>query len=339
MGQVIGLDIGGANLKASDGLDRTIDTPFPMWQRVGELTSALRSLTSVWGDDIDEIAVTMTGELADCFRTRAEGVNQILTAVEDAFPRSIVRVWQTCGEFVHPDEARDCPVLTAAANWHALATFAARVCLQGESLLMDIGSTTTDLIRIRNGTPLTEGLTDLMRLQQGELVYTGVRRTPLCAVAATVPWRGIPTPLAAEWFATTRDLYLWTGEIAESPDDHDTANARPATRECARDRLTRTVCSDSDELDDSAVTTLVQSLIASQKQQIRTALERVMVRLEGPLRAVIFAGEGERLARQIVTEIPELQAAERFSLGQLLGECHSRGACAYALARLATERI
>ena len=99
--------------------------------------------------------------------------------------------------------------------------------------MIDIGSTTTDIIPIVEGSPRTLGLTDVARLQSGELVYTGVRRTPLCAFPASPVWKGQQTPLAAELFATTLDVYLLLGDIPEVGEDCHTANGQPATRAAA----------------------------------------------------------------------------------------------------------
>ena len=127
------------------------------------------------------------------------------------------------------------PLLAAASNWLALATIAARLVGQGGGLLIDVGSTTTDIIPLIDGNPAPRGRTDTERLGSGELVYTGVRRTPVCALADRLPFGGVPTGLAAELFATTHDVYLTLGALPEKPDDTDTADGRPATREaCAR---------------------------------------------------------------------------------------------------------
>ena len=75
-------------------------------------------------------------------------------------------------------------------------------------------------------------------------MYAGVRRTPVCALAAELPWRGGTTGLSAELFATTLDIYLTLGEIREDPNDHATADGRPATVDAARDRLARMVGAD-----------------------------------------------------------------------------------------------
>ncbi len=106
----------------------------------------------------------------------------MLAAVELPAGAIPVFVWQTTGRFVTPPEAREAPLLVAAANWHALATFVGRLAPEGSALLIDVGTTTTDLIPLKDGVPIPVGRTDRERLQSGELVYSGVKRTPVCAL-------------------------------------------------------------------------------------------------------------------------------------------------------------
>lgn len=338
MNHTLGLDIGGANIKASNGLDRTIELPFPMWKTPDQLSAALSSIAHSQGLQPDSVAVTMTGELADCFRTKREGVEYILDSVVLAFPQSEIRVWQTGAEFLSVEEAREFTILVAAANWHALATWAGRACPSGAALLIDIGSTTTDIIPLFNGIPVSKGGTDTARLISGELVYSGVRRTPLCAFASQVSLRGQPTGVAAEHFATTHDVYVWMGMSAEVPDDTHTANGRPATREYARDRMARMLCADIDELSNQDLDDLTQQWHILQKQGIRQGLEQVLKRQPELPHLVLLSGEGEFLTRKILTETPSIASVEILSLTQSLGPAHSIGACAYALARLSQER-
>ena len=104
-------------------------------------------------------------------------------------------------------------------------------------LLVDVGSTTTDLIPFGDGVVTATGRTDTERMQSGELVYAGVRRTPVFALADRLPFRGRATALAAEMFATTLDVFLTLREVPEGPDDRSTADGRSATIDASRDRL------------------------------------------------------------------------------------------------------
>src|SRR5690242_15848141 len=115
----IGLDIGGANLKLSDGERRSLSRQFPLWKVHEQLAAALGGLLREF-ESPPALAVTMTGELADCFATKAEGVRHIVKAVENAAAGVPVHVWTTGSEFVSPDDACDLVPLVAASNWHAL---------------------------------------------------------------------------------------------------------------------------------------------------------------------------------------------------------------------------
>lgn len=334
----VGLDIGGANLKGADREGRAVCRPFAVWREPQRLGDELAELLTELGP-CDLLAVTMTAELADCYATKAEGVAAVLRAVERAAGRVPVVVWQTGGEFVSPDEARDFPMLAAAANWHALATWVGRAVPRGRSLLIDIGSTTTDLIPLLDGRPVPAGLTDRERLLAGELVYTGARRTPLCAVAPAVPHSGSLCPLAAELFATTFDVYLLLGELPEDPADTQTANGSPATCAAAHDRLARMLCCDRHELPRSDAETIARFLADAQRTQIRQAVDRVLAAADGPPDHVILTGSGAFLAERIHTEHPPLQSARPVRLADMLPPAVSEAACAFAVARLAAEQL
>lgn len=334
---IVGLDIGGANLKLSDARGLSLSRPFPLWKQPYGLIPALMKMLPA--NDVGAFAVTMTGELADCFRTKAEGVDRILEAVETVARGKPIFVWQTAGEFVTPDVARDTPQLVASANWHLLATYAGRFVPEGTGLLIDIGSTTTDVIPLHDGLPNSLGRTDRERLTSGELVYTGVRRTPLCAIRQFVQLGDSRIGLAAELFATTLDVFLWKNDIAEDVDDCDTANGRPATRREAGERLARMICCDRTEVGDEEIDEMCRQFAQHQFDQIVHAVKSVVARSNEPPYTVLVSGSGEFLAERVARSHGDLQGAEVVSLTRAFGETISASACAYAAACLLTERL
>src|SRR5580658_4193295 len=177
---ILGLDIGGANLKAATSDKRAVSIPFALWKQPDNLPSALAELVAKF-PDTEEFAVTMTGELCDCFETKRQGVEAIIAAVESVSQGRRVFVWSTDGGFVDKEEAKRNHMKVAAANWHALATLVGKYVPDGEAVLTDIGSTTTDVIPLLDGKPIPQGKTDRERMRSSELVYTGARRTPVCA--------------------------------------------------------------------------------------------------------------------------------------------------------------
>lgn len=332
--RLLALDIGGANLKAADGLGFAASQYFPLWQKPGELATTLVELIAA-APRADRIVATMTGELADCFATKAEGVAAILAALAAAADGRELLVYLADGSFVAPRRALEQPLLAAASNWRALAGFAGRFMPQGAGLLIDIGSTTCDVIPLVDGRPAAAGAADPERLAAGELVYTGVVRSPICAVAAAFPWRGKQTPTAHELFATTWDAYLTLGELPEEPDCTYTADGRPATKAAARDRLARSICADRTMFDEADALAAATAVARAQAAKIAVAAQGVLRRLPAAPGTVVISGQGEFLARQLLDRMK--LAAAVVSLNEQLGPELSRAAPAHALAVLARE--
>src|SRR5207237_5907934 len=115
MPAILGLDIGGANLKTAhtDMVARSV--PFALWKNPSGLAAALRDLIAAMPAH-DQLAVTMTGELCDCFATRREGVSAILDSVSEVAGQTPVRVWSTHGRLLSIADARVEPFAAAAAN-------------------------------------------------------------------------------------------------------------------------------------------------------------------------------------------------------------------------------
>jgi probable H4MPT-linked C1 transfer pathway protein len=337
---VLGVDIGGANLKAAHSSGTAKLQPFSLWKRPQDLAEVLRALLCQM-PAFDQLAVTMTGELCDCFATRREGVLAILDAAELAAAGRPIRIWccqeehnqeagavaMHAGSFAAPKQVRHAPLTAAAGNWLALATFVARFVEQDPGLLVDIGSTTSDIIPLAAGSPAPRGHNDRERLRWGELVYTGVRRTPVCAL--------LQGRTAAELFATTLDVYLLLENLPEDQGT-DTADGRSATREHAHARMARMLCDDGDTCPHEETLRLAHRAARVQEGLLRRALGQVIGLLGMPPQTLILAGTGEFLARRVLVERMGLAPAI-VSLADRLGPALSDNACAYAVAVLAAE--
>ncbi len=293
---VTGWDIGGANLKAarlSEAGLRVVQRPFAMWQQHEQLVTALAELSAQLGP-ARLAGVTITAELADAFRTKREGITFVLDAVQAALPETELKVFGVDGQFHALPAAYERPLLVAAANWMATALVIARSFPDG--LLVDIGSTTADIIPLRGGQVLAQGRTDPERLVRGELLYTGALRTPLCAVVRQVPLWGRWCPVAAELFATTQDVHLLLGNLTPKQCTSPSADGRPATPEFAAERLARIVCADIDMLRPEEIHNLARYLAEEQMRQIAEAMALAMSGsgVSGP---VVAVGVGAFLAQ------------------------------------------
>jgi (4-(4-[2-(gamma-L-glutamylamino)ethyl]phenoxymethyl)furan-2-yl)methanamine synthase len=326
---VIGLDIGGANLKAAHSDGTAISRPFPLWKQPDQLATAIQELAAAL-PLANRIAATMTGELCDCFANKEAGVEHILTALRVAIPNKSIHLWRNDGSLVQLEDVGKDLLPLAASNWLALAHFVGRLAPHNGALLVDMGSTTTDIVPLMDGCPRPAGRTDLERIRAGELVYVGASRTPLCAL--------LGPGYAAEWFATIQDAYLLLGMSDENSADRNTADGRPATREFAHARIARMLCADASQLAPSETRQIASEAAKVVKHTVQSALHNIVGRLGRPVEALVIAGSGEFVLKTIAAEAltPPLRIISfQSEFGTSLSEC----ACAFALAQLAHDHL
>jgi probable H4MPT-linked C1 transfer pathway protein len=334
---VIGWDIGGVNTKAAlahDGVvHAALSRPFELQRDPLALVPLLTTLARELGASTGhEHAVTMTAELSQMFRTKRDGVSFVLDAVTAAFPDAESYVYAVDGRFLSPSAAAVEPLAVAASNWAATARIVA--VDYPNAILIDIGTTTTDIIPIVAGRVVAVGATDPERLASGELVYTGALRTPVEAVARHVPLDGATAGVSAEGFALIGDVHLWRGDVA--PDDYSvpTPDGRPATRELAGERIARVVCADREMLDDAAISRIAEAVAADQLRQVAAGLARVRAR-HPDLRMAVVAGLGAFIAARAARET-DLDAVP---LATTLGTAAARSAPAAAVALLLEREL
>jgi (4-(4-[2-(gamma-L-glutamylamino)ethyl]phenoxymethyl)furan-2-yl)methanamine synthase len=308
---IVGWDIGGANVKAA-WLDseqgetqavRVASYPFEIWRDKGRLPKVLQSVLSEVTAELPQVmALTMTAELADVFSTKREGVQFVLESVLVAFPDCAAYALDLAGDFVALKEAQTRPLDFAAANWLATALYIARV--YSDCLLVDVGSTTTDIIPILGGEIVSHGRTDLARLLAGELVYTGALRTHLASIVHSVPVGGRSCRVASEYFAISGDVHLILGHLG--PEDYTcpTPDGQPPTLVSARSRLARLVCADTEMLSTAEIDEMAYYIHQQQLRQISEALQQVLSRLAGHRAlGVVVMGSGAFLAAQAAQQL------------------------------------
>ena len=240
---MIGIDIGGANLKVVD--DSGVHIHYcPLWE--GAPLASLLSQYKKPGQDT--AAVVMSGELADCFTNKIQGITFITNAVRGVFPGA---------QFYGTDAAfhRSAVPELAAANWLASADFLRQQ--YPYAVLLDVGSTTTDIITLSRFDSL-RGLSDLHRLQRGYLIYTGMLRTNIVTLLSSVNLDGIDTLVSSEYFATSADAHFVLCHITPAEYTCETPDKKEKTKEAALRRLARVVCADLEEIGEAGAMQVAQ---------------------------------------------------------------------------------
>ncbi len=327
----LAFDVGGANIKLATNDGFTESRAFPLWKHPDRLADELKSMVAD-APTCDSVVATMTGELADCYSSKRDGVRSIVEALRECGKGRPLSIYMTDGTFVGPDQACEQFMLAAASNWHALASYAARLTTE-DAVLVDIGTTTCDIIPISEGQVVAVGRTDTERLLSQELIYAGIERTPVCAVSSTLPYRDMECPVARELFATTLDVHLVTGDIPGRPDDTATADGRPATREYAIARLARCICADASEFGDEDATELADFVSFELSELVLDAINAVSRRSGFDAdTSIILSGHGDFLLRRVLND-----QQQTTSLSDAIGPEAARCAPAYAVAKLAAE--
>ncbi|MFZ0004484.1 MAG: hydantoinase/oxoprolinase family protein [Methanoregula sp.] len=283
---MIGIDVGGANLKVAD--DNGIHIHYcPLWSG-----APIAGILCQYSKERNTgAAVVMSGELADCFENKTQGIAFIVNAVREVFPAA--RFYGTDATF----HDRPVPEL-AAANWLASADFLREK--YPDALLLDIGSTTADFIPLSRFSSL-KGLSDLARLQKGYLVYTGMLRTPVATLLSSVDLDGIPTPVSTEYFAASGDAHLVLGHIRENDYSCDTPDHKEKTRGASLRRLARVVCADLEEIGENGARQIAEAFWERQQALVCDAVHRVTKETETT--TVVVAGLGSALFARVLRGI------------------------------------
>ena len=316
---IIGIDIGGANTKVAS-TDKSIAQLYyiPLWKDTG-LPEALQDIANKLNPD--KVAIVMTGELADCFSNKEEGIRFIMKSADAAFPGALYL--DNNGRFI--DSSGDIKSL-AAANWMASALIAGK---DKDCIFADVG-TTTDLIPVKDGYPLA-GKTDFQRLGRHELIYSGILRTNIAALLDRIDLYGTQYRVSSEFFAQTADVYLLLGKIMSEDYTCDTADSEAKNKEDVARRLARVVCADTSELDYVTITQIARKIYEHQRNELAKALK--FLSLKHGIDHIIGAGLGEFLIQDAAQHV----GLSCTVLSEIYGTNISKVFPAYAVACLADE--
>jgi probable H4MPT-linked C1 transfer pathway protein len=320
---IAGIDIGGANIKYCQSDGYTLNTKFPLWKKKNALPAILEKI--IPSKKIKALAITMTGELCDCFKTKTEGVRYILSSIPKK--QFTPFVWTTTQNFIPLDNAIQNPTICAASNWLGLASFIAKQHPENFGLSIDIGSTTTDITSIDQGNPSPSGITDTQRLKYGELIYTGMKRTPMASL--------LGSKYAQELFATIADAHLLLNNLKENEEDTETADGRSFTKTNSARRIAKMLCADQNEITMSRVIKTSELAIKTQIKWITIALKKHLQRKGQEPKWISISGSGETLGKMIVESIAWKTKPRIHVFSNAFGIENSSAACAYSIMKLA----
>ena len=299
---VAGWDIGGAHLKLairSHNAVNVLQWPCPLWRGLHELRACLDNAFEQTRFDRFTHYVTMTGELVDIFKTREQGVQKILaTFAAKLPPKDSLKIFASSG-LLDLDEAINNFAAVASANWLVSGELLSRLC--ENALFVDMGSTTTDLLLVKNGKLANTGNNDAERLRSGELIYTGVVRSCVNTVSHHLEYNGEAVPMVAENFATTADVYRILEQLPTHADSGDTMDGQAKDFSASVRRLARMIGEDYKPSDKSAWIRAASYIAEQQKMRLTQHIKKQLAQLDRQ-QIIVAAGVGRFLIKQIADE-------------------------------------
>ncbi len=338
----IGWDVGGAHLKFAvidkeGNVTNVGQKATPLWKGIDNLVNALLKVQKNLPVANILHAVTTTAELTDIFTDKQSGLLEIAKCLDHQLQTGKIYYYAGSKGWFKSNDLKKNYRFVASANWHATASFTANI--QDNGILIDIGSTTTDIIPFSSGKLLNQGYTDYQRLSVDELVYTGIIRTPVFAIIDTILLDGVEHPVIPEFFATMADIYRLTGELDEQDDMMETADGAEKSVSASTRRLARIIGSDTEGQNDIKNWKNVASMIsARQQEKINHALDKIIARSNMKNNNnIVGAGAGRFLAKKLarVRGLKYVDFADLCDSSNKIRALLARSATAVSIAQLA----
>lgn len=206
---VLGIDIGGKNIKytvltpekGKYHIDGGIIHSISMKMELDHILKRLLARIP----EVSCIGVTMSFPVS--YRDFQKGVEKIVNSFVNSEPGAPVLLVDFQGDLWSLRDAVTAePVRFSASNFFGSAFLASKIC--DNAVMIDTGSTSTDIILIKNGRPLIMGkdIEDIKRNLTGEMTWTGIMHTLVSSLTHFVPFRGRLVRVNSS-STTTNDIY------------------------------------------------------------------------------------------------------------------------------------
>lgn len=287
--KIITLDIGGANIKIFDGNYKSFY--FPFWKRKDEFKNFIKNLNL----KADFFVITTTAELADCFKDKKEGINFIIDHIKRVIDGEIFFLSNDLNfKILNISEARKNLYNIASANFIATGKYISE--RENEGIIVDIGSTTTDIIPFKNKKILSKN-NDLERLQNFQLIYTGVLRTNVATIVKNLKFREKKTKISSEYFSITADVYRILNEIDENDYVVETPDGMGKDIISCKRRLARIILCDLNEITDKEIYDIAKQIRKKQIYEIKKCIDYNKEKFK--IKNVFILGKGKFLGKYL----------------------------------------
>ena len=304
----LGIDIGGAHMKLI-GLDKKRSVCFAdyrkcyVWEGLNSLKKEFEYINDLNFDKETICGITMTAELCDIFKSKKVGANQISNLCKKL---KYNYLFYSTKENTFTKDVKGNYKSIISMNWHAVARFFSRYFKN--LIIIDFGSTTTDFICIKDGMIINEGVDDLSRLSEGELIYTGVVRTPLFSIQNKIIYKNKIYHIIPELFSSTSDLYRVNNFIEKDFDIDDEADHQGKSVTKSLIRISRSFAIDYNNKNKKLLLDLSKILIQKQIKTIEDNIEILKEKINFKKKIpILFSGIGRSILIKMCTQKEKLE--------------------------------
>jgi probable H4MPT-linked C1 transfer pathway protein len=265
----IGWDIGGAHTKYTISSHRknTVECRIvlcELWKSLSQLENIIKSINVKYKEKFRIInLISMSAEMCDTFSSRKKGVKVILSLFNK---RGFINHIYSDNNGISNFKSFKNYSSLASTNWMAIPDYLKN--MDKNILAIDIGSTTTDLVLIKNHICINKRHDDYSGLNTKELLYTGALRTPIYSVINSLNLKNKVYNVIPENFSTMSDIYRLLSIIKKKSDYTDTADGRSKSTKDTLRRISRVFGFDYSEDKNNTINMLSRKIMSAHLDQI-----------------------------------------------------------------------
>ena len=345
---IYGVDIGGFHVKITQ-LTRTsnnikINSAFIPFRQREELIEILTSLTTEPG--LAVVTQTICGSRRH-FSSVKEGTHNVIDMVGKICGEDKVRYPGLPCHLYTAEEAKKDYLKVAARNWVATSYLASPYLgLFEHGLVIDCGTTSTDIIPVIDSSPVTLGDNDqgYMRLRTNELLWSGLYFTLISQISNTVTLDGEEFRIKSSSRFLSFDIYVVLGLISAEDIAAKYYNwlqeMRLVSYDSSIDKMLDLICADRDVLGvhdaQKIAAFLAEKQVENTENSIKKVLSATKKKYGHDMKIAGIAGAGkdiilrralENLAFEEIIVI-EKAASETLDMGDSESNCETSLGCA-----------
>jgi probable H4MPT-linked C1 transfer pathway protein len=332
---LLGVDIGQMNIKITSlemvECPRIRSVSFP-FSEIGEMVEKL--VFFVPHPDLVIITQTMCAS-RNFFSSLKEGTHYIVDLTERLFGEK-VRYPALSYKLYMPEEAKKHYLDVACRNWIATCYLTSYLNLFEDGLVVDCGTSSTDIVPVLNSAPVTIDNNDqgYTRLKTGELFWSGLYFTRVQSISPTIVLDGEEFQVKPTSKCMIFDAFVVSGTV---PPESDIVKI---SFESCVERILDAIAADKELLTVNDARKIAQFFIEKQRKRTEITIEKVLSAVNEKynknLKVAAIAGVGkdiitrkalENLSFERIIDI-EKAASEVLELETPQSNCETSLGCA-----------